>query len=350
MSGGVDSSVAAFLLKEEKKYSVIGISFKLLDSPNYKQNIKDAQTACEKLGIPFNSFDYSKEFEQKVINYFCAEYSKGKTPNPCAVCNEKIKFAQIFNKAKTLGADYIATGHYAKKAHNKRTNRYILKKGKDKNKDQSYFLFSLSQKQLKSALFPLGDYTKEEIRRLAKKIGFKAHDKPESQDVCFISGRDYHEFLKNHLKDVYKPGLIINSKGESVGEHKGIPFYTIGQRKGLGPHQRPTCPPSFIGSRRVYVIRIDEKKNVIVIGEESKLYSDSLTAKNVNWIGIDKLRKPLMVKARTRYRSKESEAVITPAGKGTVKVEFKRPQRAITPGQAVVFYNKDIVVGGGWIQ
>ncbi|MDD5454720.1 MAG: tRNA 2-thiouridine(34) synthase MnmA, partial [Candidatus Ratteibacteria bacterium] len=264
MSGGVDSSVAAFLLKQEKKYDVIGIHFNLFPQW-HKQNIKDAQSVCKKLDIPFHSFDYSKEFKKEVVDYFCGEYANGRTPNPCAVCNEKIKFAKILDKAKTFCADYVATGHYVKKAFDKETNRYILKKGKDKNKDQSYFLFSLTQEQLKRALFPLGSYTKERVRDLAKKIGLKIHDKPESQDVCFVSGRNYHEFFKNHLKNVYKSGPILNSKGETVGEHIGIPFYTIGQRKGLGPYKKP-----------MYVIRIDKEKNVIVIGEEKELYSDSL--------------------------------------------------------------------------
>ncbi len=354
MSGGVDSSVAAFLLKEEKKYDVIGANFKLFDAqtkPYYKnQNTKDAQAVCEKIGIPFYSFDYSREFKEKVINYFCAEYSKGKTPNPCVMCNEKIKFGALFSKAKSLGADYIATGHYARKAHNKKTKRYVLKKSKDKNKDQSYFLFFLTQGQLKSTLFPLGGYTKEEVRQIAKKIGLKTHNKPESQDVCFIYGRDYHEFLETHLKGFYKPGPITRSKGEVVGKHKGIPFYTIGQRKGLGPHKKA-----------MYVTGIDSKKNVIVIGEEKELYQDTLFAEKVTWTGISKLKEPLKVKAKTRYGSKESEAVISPTDKGMVnphtkdfgvwvKVKFAKPQRAITPGQAVVFYNKDIVVGGGWIK
>jgi len=369
MSGGVDSSVAAFLLKQEKKYDVIGVNFDLFPQ-HHKQNIKDARNVCAKLGIPFYSFDYRKEFKEKVIDYFCAEYANGRTPNPCAVCNEKIKFAKIFDKAKTLGADYVATGHYVKKEYNKTSKRYILKKGKDKNKDQSYFLFSLTQKQLKRALFPLGSYTKEEIRHIAKNNGLKAHDRPESQDVCFILGRDYHEFLKEQLGNIYITGLIVNSKGETVGEHKGIPFYTIGQRKGLGLHPVRNNPGNSRDAsdgylrisngahkKPMYVIRINKEKNVTVIGEEKELYQNTLLAEKVNWIGIEPstLNRTcsglgLKVKARTRYRSKESEAVITPAGKGRIKVKFAKPQRAITPGQAVVFYNKDTVIGGGWIK
>jgi tRNA-specific 2-thiouridylase len=343
MSGGVDSSVAASLLVKAD-YEVIGINLKLFDAEESgkccgSQGAEDARAVCQKLGIPFYSFDYRKEFEEKVIKYFCLEYVRGKTPNPCVTCNETIKFGALLHKAKSLGADYIATGHYAKLGYDKKNKRYLLKKGKDTERDQSYFLFSLSQEQLQSTLFPLGDYTKGEVRELAKKIGLKTHDKPASQDICFIFGCDYREFLRNHLDDTYKSGLIVNNNDETLGKHKGIPFYTIGQRKGLGPHKKP-----------MYVIRIDKEKNVIVIGEEKELYQDTLTAENVNWIEIEKLVKPLKLRAKTRYRSKESEAIVYPMKKGLVKVKFTKPQRAITPGQAVVFYDKNKVIGGGWIK
>ena len=342
----MDSSVAACLLVKAG-YEVIGISLKLLaphrtcSGAGFDCRIEDARTVCAKLGIPFYALNYSDEFQEKVIKYFCLEYEKGRTPNPCVVCNKTIKFAALLQKAKALNTDYVATGHYVNTEYDKNLKRYILKKGKDKNKDQSYFLFSLTQKQLKPALFPLGNYTKEQVRRIARKNGLKIHNLPESQDVCFLSGRNYHEFLKIHLGDSCIPGLIMNSKGETVGEHKGIPFYTIGQRKGLGPHKKP-----------MYVIRIDKEENVIVIGEEKELYKDSLIAENINWIGIKEFKKPFEVGARTRYRSKESKAVIYPHKDFgvRVKVKFAKPQRAITPGQAVVFYNKDIVLGGGWIK
>lgn len=362
MSGGVDSSVAAYLLAKAN-YEVIGINLKLFNTPARQdlaggeetgrccgnQGIEDARAVCAKLGVPFYTLNYRDEFKEKVIEYFCSEYKEGRTPNPCVICNEKIKFGHLLQKAKSLNADYIATGHYAKVGYDKKNKRYLLKKGKDIGKDQSYFLFSLSQEQLKHTLFPLGDYTKQDVRKLAKKIGLKTHDKPASQDICFIAGCDYHEFLRNHINDTYKPGLIINSNGETLGKHKGVPFYTVGQRKGLGPHKKP-----------MYVIHIDKKKNVIVIGEEKELYQDTLTVKNLNWIEIEKLTKPLKVKARIRYGSKESEATISPVAENLtnphtktfgveVKVKFDKSQRAITPGQAVVFYNKDKVIGGGWI-
>ncbi|MFH1547961.1 MAG: tRNA 2-thiouridine(34) synthase MnmA [Candidatus Omnitrophota bacterium] len=343
MSGGVDSSVAAGLLVKAN-YEVMGINLKLFDTEEPgkccgSQGAEDARTVCQKLGIPFYSFDYRQKFEEKVIKYFCLEYERGRTPNPCVVCNEEIKFGDLLQKAKTLGADYMATGHYAKVGYDRKNERYLLKKGKDKKKDQSYFLFPLSQKQLEHTLFPLGDYTKDEVRQLAKKLGLKVHDKPASQDICFIAGCDYHKFLINHIGDTYKSGLIVNSNSEILGKHQGIPFYTVGQRKGLGPHKKP-----------MYVIHIVQQKNVIVIGEEKELYQDTLTAKNLNWIDIEKLTKPLKVKARIRYGSKESEAVISSTDKDLVKVKFNKPQRAITPGQAVVFYNKDKVIGGGWIK
>ncbi|MCK4904674.1 tRNA 2-thiouridine(34) synthase MnmA [bacterium] len=343
MSGGVDSSVAASLLVKAN-YEVIGVNLKLFGMEEHgrgcgSQGREDARGVCQKLGIPFYSFDYRKEFKEKVIKYFYSEYARGKTPNPCIICNEKIKFGALFRKAKSLGADYIATGHYAKVGYDRKNERYLLKKGKDKKKDQSYFLFPLSQEQLEYTLFPLGDYTKEDVRKLAKKIGLKTHDKSASQDVCFVQDCDLQEFLRKHLNDACKDGLIVNNKGEAIGKHQGIAFYTVGQRKGLGCHKKP-----------MYVIHIVQQKNVIVIGEEKELYQDTLTAKNLNWIDIEKLTKPLKVKARIRYGSKESEAVISSTDKDLVKVKFNKPQRAITSGQAVVFYNKDKVIGGGWIK
>jgi tRNA-specific 2-thiouridylase len=341
MSGGVDSSIAAHLLVKEK-HKVIGVNLQLFHSEEpttSTQRTEDARDVCQKLGIPFYTFDYKEEFRKQVIDYFCEEYEKGKTPNPCIVCNEKIKFGSLLQKAKSLGTEYIATGHYAKIEYDRIHGRYILKKGKDKKKDQSYFLFALSQEQLKHTLFPVGDYTKEEVRKLAKKLGLKVHNKSASQDVCFIPDSDCHKFLRMRLnKYKCKSGLIINKKGEILGKHQGIAFYTIGQRKGLGPHKKP-----------MYVIRIDNKNNVVVVGEEKELYQDVLIANNLNWIARENLKEPLKVKARIRYKHEEVEAVVSPLKKSLVKVEFSKPQRAITPGQAVVFYNRDKVMGGGWI-
>lgn len=335
MSGGVDSSIAAYLLLQ-KNYEVIGISLKLFDS----QDIEDAEEVSRKLDIPFHAFDCREYFERQVIEYFCSEYKKGKTPNPCIVCNRKIKFGFLLDKAKPLGADYIATGHYAKTGYDKVERRYFLKKGKDRKKDQSYFLFCLSQEQLKHSIFPLGDYTKEEVLKLSKGLGLKVHEKSSSQEICFVKDSDYNEFLVSQSEQVKNiPGQIINKKGEVLGEHKGIAFYTIGQRKGLGPHKKP-----------MYVTCIDRENNTIVIGEEKELYKDELVAGDLNWVGIKKLEKQLQVKAKIRYKHKESRAFVSPVGEDLVKVKFIEPQRAVTPGQAVVFYNGDKVLGGGWIK
>jgi tRNA-specific 2-thiouridylase len=335
MSGGVDSTIAAYLLLQEN-YEVMGVSLKLFDS----QNMEDAEEISRELNIPLRVIDCREYFKEQVIEYFCSEHEKCRTPNPCIVCNSKIKFGFLLDKAKSLGADYIATGHYAKTGYDKMERRYFLEKGKDRKKDQSYFLFNLSQQQLKHTLFPLGCYTKEEVLQLSKELGFGVHEKSSSQEICFVEDSDYNEFLISRCKNVKRhPGPIISKKGEVLGEHQGIAFYTIGQRKGLGPHRKP-----------MYVIGIDKKNDTIIIGEEKELYKNELMAKNLNWIGIKNFKKPLQVKAKIRYKHKESEAVISSEGKNLVKVEFSQPQRAITPGQAVVFYDGDEVLGGGWIK
>jgi len=347
MSGGVDSSTAACLL-EKQGYEVIGISMRLPNLGEVSesgccgiQGIDDARGVAQKLGIPFYVFNYEREFEDEVINYFCQEYINGRTPNPCIICNEKIKFGSLLNKAKNLEADYIATGHYARVEYDSSSKRYLLKKGKDIEKDQSYFLFSLSQEQLSHTLFPLGDYTKSEVRRLAKKFGLKVYNKPDSQEICFVSDGDYRKFLRTQIAaNKFSPGPIINKDGEILGKHQGIAFYTIGQRKGIGAYKKP-----------FYVLAIDREKNTIVVGEERKLYQDTLIAKNVNWTETytsDNL-KSRRAKVRIRYKHSETEATIFPITNRKVKIKFAQPQRAVTPGQAVVFYGDDTVIGGGWI-
>lgn len=343
MSGGVDSSTAACLLAKQG-YEVIGISMKLPNTGEVSESgccgilgIDDARKVAQRIGIPFYALNYEKEFESKVIDYFCREYVCGRTPNPCIICNETVKLGSLLNKAGSLGADYIATGHYARLVHNGK--RHLLKKGKDKKKDQSYFLFSLSQKQLKHIRFPLGDYTKEEVRKLAKKFGLKVHDKPASQEICFVS-TNYHEFLKTRITaNGFQSGLIVDTGGKVLGEHKGIAFYTIGQRKGIGAHKKP-----------LYVVEIDRENNTVIIGEEEKLFKSELEASGVNWSSLEEPSEPLKVKARIRYRHKEQGALVTPLGGGKVKVRFDKAQRAVTPGQAVVFYDGDTVIGGGWID
>ena len=345
MSGGVDSSFAALLLQRQG-YEVIGITMKVcLDSNEEKPSsfyflVEDAKRVAQKLKIPHYLLDLQVSFEKEVIQNFCLEYLKGRTPNPCIVCNQKIKFGYLLKKAKELSADYLATGHYARIEHNKLKKRYILKKGKDLKKDQSYFLFSLSQDQLKSSLFPLGDWTKDEVKKMAKEFNLRVHDKKASQEICFIPDNDYHEFFKKRFPQKIKPGPILNKEGNIQGYHQGIPLYTVGQRRGLG-----------ISSHfPLYVLSIEAKKNALIVGEDKDLYRDSLIADKLNFVSIKGLTSPLKVKVRIRYIHQEAEAIISPLAKDRVKVKFLRPQRAITPGQSVVFYDQDIVLGGGIIE
>lgn len=345
MSGGVDSSTAASLLAKQG-HEVIGVSMRLPNLGEVSESgccgirgIDDARNVAQKIDIPFYALNYEREFEDKVIDYLCREYESGRTPNPCIICNEKIKLGSLLNKAKSLGAEYLATGHYARIEYDELSKRYLLKKGKDKEKDQSYFLFSLSQEQLSHCFFPLGDYTKSEVRQLAKEFGLKVHDKTASQEICFIPDGDYRGFLKARVAaGKFKSGPIINKEGEILGEHQGIAFYTVGQRKGIGAHQKP-----------FYVTAINKEENAIVVGEEKELYQDTLVAEDVNWVDRERLTKPTEVKAKIRYKHPESEAILFPLTEGKVKVKFTQPQRAIAPGQAVVFYNDETVVGGGWI-
>jgi len=348
MSGGVDSSVAAALLKEEG-YEVTGVTMKIWDGgtipkagahhacygPGEEEDIKDAQKVAEILGIPFHIVDLKQEYKTDVLDYFFNEYLSGRTPNPCVVCNRKVKFNALVERARANGIkfDYFATGHYAQLEYSKKWNRYLLKKAKDLNKDQSYFLYSLSQGQLGQTLFPLGDYTKEEVRKIARDSGLGINNKPESQD--FITG-DYSFLFKGAIRS----GPILNKQGKILGEHKGIPFYTIGQRKGLGISAR----------ERLYVVSIEPKRNAIMVGTKDDLLEDELIASNLNWIAIEKLEKPIKVKAKIRYLHREAEAEIIPMDKEKIYVKFREPQMAITPGQSVVFYDGDIVVGGGVIE
>ena len=347
LSGGVDSTIAAYLLKKEG-HDVIGITMKIWDDsfkssnkksacfgPDETIDIEETKKITEFLGIPFHIIDLSKEYVNNIISYFKDEYISGKTPNPCIKCNQIIKFYYLLEKAKEAGItfDYFATGHYANIEFHNIKNRYILKKGIDETKDQSYFLALLKQDQLSKIKFPLGSYKKQEIKKISKNIGLKLHEKKESQD--FYSG-DYTELLDN-IPDI---GDIINKDGEILGKHKGICFYTIGQRKGLGiSYKEP-----------LYVIKIDSKSNKIIVGTEKELYKNELIVKNLNWISINGLDRELKVKARIRYLHKEDDAVLIPCEENKVKVKFEKSQRAIAPGQFAVFYENDIVIGGGFID
>jgi len=301
--------------------------------------IDDARAVSEKLGIPCYVINCEKQFDDRVIKYFCDEYSHGQTPNPCVVCNKELKFGKLLDKAKDLGADFLATGHYARVVYDAKKGRHILKKAKDKTKDQSYFLFSLTQGQLKSALFPLTEITKTETRRIAKKLGMKVHDKKESQEICFVDGK-YQDFMKARgVARGFRPGNIIDAGGNITGEHQGLAYYTIGQRKGIGAH----------GSLR-YVTEINAEKNAVVIGGAEDLMHKIIVVGNVNWIDRENLTAPLRAKVRIRYKHTEQSALVEPSSGGKVVVTFDKPQRAPAPGQAAVFYDGDAVLGGGIIE
>ncbi|MFN4227129.1 MAG: tRNA 2-thiouridine(34) synthase MnmA [Candidatus Ratteibacteria bacterium] len=347
LSGGVDSSISALLLKE-KGYDVYGVFMKIFDDKNGKlekkksacygpeeKDLEDVEKVCKILNIPLYIVDLKREYSEIVLNYFVKEYLKGKTPNPCVICNRFIKFDILLKKVLSSGIDFdfFATGHYARVEYDEKRKRYILKKGIDSEKDQSYFLFLLTQEQLSKIIFPLGNYTKKQVRELARKYNLHLSEKEESQD--FVCGDRSYFF-----KDRGKEGFIVDKYGNILGKHKGIVYYTIGQRKGLG----------IAKGKKLYVIGIDEKENKIVIGEEKDLYKKYLIAENLNYISIEKLENEKEVEAKIRYKHTPAKCIIKPSDENKVEVIFEQEQRAPTPGQAVVFYEKDEVVGGGFIK
>ena len=349
MSGGVDSSVAAVLLKK-KGYEVIGMTmrFSLRDSLRKKSNgcvnpgVADAQKVARKLGIRHRVLNIQKILEERVIKDFCQEYLKGKTPNPCIRCNQYIKFDVLLKKAISLGAQYLATGHYARvvKTPNSKlkTPNYLLKKAKDLHKDQSYFLYRLGQRQLKHILFPLGNYTKIQVRKLAKKWGLPVADKLASQEICFLPQLDYRRFLKRRMNKRMKPGPIVDNQGNLLGQHKGIPCYTIGQREGLG----------IAKGYPLYVTKIDPKNNKIFVGKKEDASKREFLVKKIHFI-LRPIKKKVAVEVKIRYNHTEVPAEVMSLDNG-IKVCFREPQFAITPGQSAVFYNRDIVLGGGIID
>lgn len=351
MSGGVDSSVAAALLREQG-HEVIGVTMNLYSLPKEvcrSENLKsccgwqaqaDANRVAIALGIPHYVVDFRREFERTVVEDFSREYGRGRTPNPCIRCNQFIKFDLLLERARNLEADYMATGHYAQVEFDPATDRYLLKKGKDRDKDQSYFLYTLTQAQLAMTLFPLGGLTKKDVRIIAARLALPVAQKEESQEICFVPDRNYAKFLRERIPQAFRPGPILDVQNRVVGRHEGIIHFTIGQRKGMGiaaPHP-------------LYVLSIDAEKNTIVVGKNEDLYRSRLEASDVNLIAFETLDEPKDVLAKIRYKHAEANATISPLDSGSIRVDFEKPQRAITPGQAVVFYDGDTVGGGGIID
>ncbi len=348
MSGGVDSSVAALILKQQG-FNLIGATMKLFDNEDVGvcakntccslKDIDDARNIAYGLNIPYYVFNFSHKFKAAVIDKFIHAYENGLTPNPCIDCNRYLKFDKLLQRAKELNFDYVATGHYAQVEYNQKSGRWILKKATDPHKDQSYVLYSLTQDQLSHTLFPLGKMNKNEVRAIAKSNNFNNAKKHDSQDICFIKNGKYSDFIKSHTNKNYPPGNFVDVDGKLLGSHKGIIHYTIGQRKGLGL--------SF--PRPMYVLKIDPQSNQITLAPNEKTYTKTLIARDINLISKENLYIKTKIKAKVRYNQQEQWAVAVQLNSNQIKVEFEKPQRAITKGQAVVLYDEDVVVGGGTI-
>ncbi len=387
MSGGVDSSMAALLLKQEG-YDVIGVTMQIWESAGPDKPggccsisaIDDARRVAYQIGIPHYVLNFRAYFEEKVVNYFIKSYLQGETPNPCLACNRYVKFSELLRKAQGIGAEYIATGHYAQVLRDPQTGRFLLAKAADPKKDQTYALYMLTQEQLAHTLFPLGEYTKDKIREMARQYGLEVADKPDSQEICFVPDDDYAAFVREHSGGQIQPGSFVDRSGKVLGRHRGIIHYTVGQRKGLG----------VTFGKPMFVVALNPERNEVVLGEDPETYTEALWATDLNWISIPGLKGPMQVEAKIRYKAPLAAAVVGPAAKievrnpmsdvrtdvtslvskesadgagpaaglpspqsaevmAEVKVRFDKPQRAVTPGQAVVFYQGDIVVGGGRI-
>ncbi len=348
LSGGVDSSVAAYLLKEAG-HEVIGVTMQIWqeeDNSIQEENggccglsaVEDARRVAQKLGIPYYVMNFRSEFKEAVIDYFVAEYEAGRTPNPCIACNRYVKWESLYHRAKSIGADGIATGHYSRIIQLP-NGRYALQKSVTDAKDQTYALYNLTQEQLAHTLMPVGAYSKEEIRAIAEKIGLLVANKPDSMEICFVPDDDYAGFIEDYTGKTFPEGNFVNTAGEVLGPHKGIIHYTVGQRKGLG---------IALGAR-MFVKEIRPETNEVVLASNEELFSRVLYADRLNFMSVETVAEPMRVMAKIRYNHKGADAVIELAGEDLLKVTFDEPQRAITPGQAVVLYDGDIVVGGGTI-
>lgn len=340
MSGGVDSSVAAILLKEQG-YEVIGITMELYRKEDNDKSVSlEAKKVCDFLEIPHHTVNFEKEFNKYVIQDFCNCYANCRTPNPCIECNKYMKFGLMWEKAKELECTYIATGHYAKTEYSNKYKKWVLKKSDARKKDQSYVLWNMPKDLIEHVLFPLAEFeNKEQIREIARKNNLKLANKPDSEDICFIPDGNYKKFLEENSNIKPKKGNIVSSNGEILGEHNGLYYYTIGQRKGLG----------ISNSVPLFVIGFNKNKNEVIVGEEKELYKKELIVEDVNLILFDEISKPLKVMTKTRYSAKEFLSTIYPSENGRMKVVFDEPQRAITPGQSAVFYIDDVMLGGGKI-
>ena len=351
MSGGVDSSVCAYLLKE-KGYDVVGVTMRLWEDDSEvctraghvgccgASAVEDAMRVCAMLSIPFHVFQLQDVFRRKVVDYFCDAYLHGQTPNPCIACNRYLKWGAMLDKAKELGADYIATGHYAR-IERLANGRLAVRNSKAAAKDQTYVLYNLTQEQLARTLMPVGDYDKEEVRGMARRIGLLVADKRDSQDICFVPDGDYGAFLERELgrERLPKQGNFVTTDGRVVGEHKGIVHYTIGQRKGLG----------IALGEPVFVNRIDAEKNEVVVGKNEECFTSSLTAKEVNHMGVERFDENAVYTAKIRYSDPGTKCRVRYVQDTGIEVQFEKPVRAVTPGQAVVIYEGDFVAGGGVI-
>lgn len=348
MSGGVDSSVVAYLTTK-MGYEAMGITLRLYDNDDVEENqemacctsdnIRDARDVCDKLNIPYYVYNFKDSFDENVIKRFINAYENGSTPNPCVDCNRYIKFEKLINRAEELDYDYVITGHYATVEYDKSSGRFLLKKAKDISKDQSYVLYSLTQRQLSRTVLPLGDYTKEKVRKIADELGFVNAKKQDSQDICFVPNGDYAEFIERYTGKTYPCGDFVDKSGNILGKHKGIIRYTVGQRKGLG---LALPKPMYVKEKLL-------AENKVVLCYNDELFSKELYATDINLISCEKIEKPMRVKARVRYNQAEKSATVEQLDDNTLHIVFDEPQRAISKGQAVVMYDGDYVVGGGTI-
>lgn len=345
MSGGVDSSVAAYLLKKQG-YDVIGVTLQIWPDSGVENDggccslsaVEDARRVANKLGIPYYVLNFKDIFEKNVIDYFTDEYLNGRTPNPCIACNKHVKFDAMLKKALSMEIDYVATGHYATVEYDEALGRYLLKKSKTDAKDQTYALYNLNQEQLSRILMPLGEYEKDEVRKIAEELELGVAHKPDSQEICFVADNDYAGFIERRIGKKLPEGDFLDINGNVIGKHRGIIHYTVGQRKGLGAFGKP-----------MFVVKVDAKNNTVILGEKGTEYKDFLVADKPNFISFENLTKPIKVKCKVRYNQTEVPCTVYPIENDRIKVDFDNPQRAVTPGQAVVFYDGDIVVGGATI-